>query len=92
MLLFGQTGIVEIHFTFQELGVKLDQRIRTILRKHFYLSRAWKHVLRLSLKRFSTHRTVFFGLGGGLNRGEVRRGAGLDRGWWLQTVKRGDAL
>ena len=54
-VIFGQSGIVKIHLTLHEISVNLDMRITTVLRIRFYLSRAWKHVLRFSLKRFSTH-------------------------------------
>ena len=39
-VLFGQPGMVKIHFTLKELSVKLDKRIPTDLKKRLYLSRA----------------------------------------------------
>ena len=35
--MFGQTGIVKFHYTLQEISVKLNKRIPTVLRKRFYL-------------------------------------------------------
>ena len=55
-VLFGQSGIVKIHITLKERSVKLDKRIPTVLRIRFYLSRAWKQILRFSLEGFSTQR------------------------------------
>ena len=46
-VLFGQMGIVEIRFILQEVSVKVNQRVPIVLRKRFYLSRAWKQVLQI---------------------------------------------